>query len=160
MSHTAFDPRSDIISTIGFTRYVDGVDRSTVSVENKYGDKVFIPLLLPGEARTGDLPRLPMIEVNLMSSPHSTINIGGDVKYQEAYIDFNIYYTHTSDIEPATFGVSVADELCNLITSKRNNLPIGMYMEVINSGREIIEQQDGKQVVFHRVVEVKCVNIE
>jgi len=156
----AFDPRSTIISQIGYTKYLEGDDRSTVSVLDDRDDTRYLPLYLPGEARTGQLPTLPFIEVNLMTSPHTTMNIAGDKKLQEIHLDFNIMYSDMDNITASTFGTDVANELCDLIFTHRCDVSGCTYMEVVNAGREIIEATDEKQVIFHRVVEIYAMNYE
>jgi len=158
MSYDSLDLRSTIRSQIGYTRYVDRVDRSTVSVDDDRGDKVFVPLLLPGEVRTGDLPNMPFIEMVLVSSPASVANIGGDVREQDCYIDFNIYYTNTDHITPSIFGKTIADEIIDKITENRSSITGSYFVEIVNDGREIIEVEEGKSVIFHRVLECHIKN--
>ena len=154
----AFDPRVYIRNQIGYTKYMDREDRSTVSVVDDRNDKVYIPLYLPGEVRTGNLPVMPFIEMVLVTSPAVTMDIGGGVKEQEAYLDFNIYYTNTEHITASEFGKTVADEIESKILTNRSSVSYTYFVEVVNSGREIIEAEEGKQVIFHRVLEIKCKN--
>ncbi len=154
----AFDPRAAIISQIGYTKFIEGQDVSTVSVLDDYSDALYLPLYLPGEARTGQLPTLPFIEVKLMTSPHTTMNVAGDKKLQEAYLDFDIMYANVDKVTPSTFGTSVTNELCDLIFINKCLVSTCTYMEVVNAGREIFEGVDEKQVVFHRIVEVYAMN--
>ena len=69
----AFDPRVYIRNQIGYTKYMDREDRSTVSVVDDRNDKVYIPLYLPGEVRTGDLPTMPFIEMVLVTDRKSVV---------------------------------------------------------------------------------------
>lgn len=154
----AFDPRIWIRNQIGYTKYMDGEDRSTVSVVDNRNDRMYLPLYLPGEVRTGDLPNMPFIEMVLVSSPAATMDIGGGIKDQESYLDFNIYYTHTSHVTPSEFGKTVADEIVTKILANRSSVASTYFVEVINSGREIIEAEEGKQVIFHRILEIKAKN--
>jgi len=155
---SSFDPRVYIRNQIGYTKYMNRVDVSTVSVNDDRGDRVYLPLYLPGEVRTGDMPVMPFIEMVLVSSPAATMDIGGGVKDQEAYLDFNIYYTNTAHITPSEFGKTVADEIEDKILTDRSSVASTYFVEVVNSGREIIEAEEGKQVIFHRVLEIKCKN--
>ena len=160
MAYTSFDIRSAIRSQIGYTHYMLGSDLSTVSVNDKLDDKVYLPLYLPSDCRTGDLPPLPFIEMTLVHTPSSTHNIQGDAKFQEAYIDFNIYYTDMENINASAFGKKVADELLDKITESRASVTGSYFVEIINEGREILEEYEkGKSLVFHRVVECKAMNI-
>lgn len=158
MALYSFDPRENIRTAIGYTKYVYDEDRSTVSVTDDWDDTLFIPLYLPGEVRTGDMPNMPFVEMTLITTPVNTWNIGGDVKEQDCYIDFNIYYTDTENITATTFGRTVANELVDKIIESRSSVASCYFMEVVNDGREIIEQVEGKQIIFHRVLEIHCKN--
>lgn len=159
MSYTAFDPRVAIRESIGYTRYINDTDISTVSVLDSYSDYMYIPLWLPGEARSGSLPEMPFIEMKLVSSPASPMNIGADRREQDCYIDFHLYYVNESNITPTVFGKTVADEIVDKITNYRCTTSTVTFMEVINDGIEYEELGgDGTTIIFHRVVEVHCKN--
>jgi len=114
---------------------------------------------MPSEVRTQELYPMPFIEMNLVTQPVRVHNVQGDVREQEAYIDFNFYYTDTDNVDSTTFGKIVCDEIVNKIMTYRHDVSSCSWMEVVNDGREIIETDgSGKQVVFHRVVEVYCMN--
>ena len=116
-------------------------------------------MYLPGECRTGELPPMPFIELSMITSPAEAHNIGGDVRFTTAYIDFNIYYADTDEIVATEFGKTVADEIVDKVTQNRCSVTGTYFVEVINDGREIIESDTkGKNVVFHRVVETKIIN--
>ena len=155
MSYYALDPRVNIRNKIGYTYNMDDVDRSTVSVTNDWGEYVYIPLLLPGEARTGNLPEMPFVEMNLITSPARALNIGGNVREQDAYIDFNLYYVNNDKITPTVFGTTVANEIIDRITDNRCSVTSCSFVEVINDGREYLEEYEGgKSVIFHKIIEV------
>ena len=159
MSYSAFDPRVIIRETIGYDRYINDTDISTVSVLDSRGDTVYVPLWLPGEARSGSLPNMPFIEMKLVTSPASPMNIGADVREQDCYIDFHLYYVNTYNITPTVFGKTVADEVVDLITTHRCSTPSVAFMEVINDGMEYEETMgDNVTIIFHRVIQVKCKN--
>jgi hypothetical protein len=104
---------------------------------------------------------MPFIEMTLISSPVGVHNVQGDVRDQEAYIDFNIYYTNKDNITPTTFGKSVADALVDKIMTYRHSITSTYWMEVVNDGREIIEEyEEGKSIIFHLVVEVYVNNYD
>ena len=157
MTHYSYDIRDEIRSTIGYNWEVDGTDRSTVSVTDDWNSTVYVPLLLPGEVRSGELPVMPFIEMTLVSTPAITQNIAGDIKKNEAYIDFNLYYANQDNISATTFGKVVANRICDLIDDYRISTTSAFFIEVINSSREIIETT-GRQVIFHRVIELHAMN--
>jgi len=161
MGYTAFDPRVAIREAIGYTQYINDTDISTVSVEDSWGDTVYIPLWLPGEVRSGNIPEMPFIEMKLVSSPASPLNIGADRREQDCYLDFHLYYTNTENITPTIFGKAVADEIINLITTNRCAVSSVSFMEVINDGLEYSESgSDNTTIIFHRVIEVHCKNFD
>ena len=157
MTHYSFDIRDEIRDAIGYQWNIHGDDRSTVSVTDSWNDTIYIPLLLPGEVRSGELPTMPFIEMNLISAPAITKNIYGDIKRNEAYIDLNLYYANQDNISATTFGRVVANRICDLIDDYRISTTSAFFIEVINSSREIIEIT-GRQPVFHRVIELKAMN--
>lgn len=153
-----FDPRENIRKTIGYTKFVDGEDRSTISFENNVGDTLFIPLYMPGEVRSGNLPHMPFIEMILVNSPSSSHNVDGGVRFNDAYIDMNLYYHEDTYISSVSFGRDAATEIVNQVMTYRDSVPSTYRVEIINDGREIIEQEEGKQTIFHRVVELHATN--
>ena len=159
MAYYSMDPRKAIKDTIGYTLDYnnDNIDESIVSVNDSYGDAVNIPLLLPEETRSGKVYPMPFIEMLLLTSPGRVHNVQGDVREQKAYIDFHFWYTNMDNISGCTFGKAVADKLIDLIMVHRHSVPSVMWMEVLNDGREIIEEMEN-QVIFHRIIEVYCTN--
>lgn len=159
MTKYSADIRDHIRTTIGYSWEVDGVDCSTVSVKDSYNDWVYVPLFLPGEVRSGVLPEMPFIEMTMVNAPHRTMNVGGDVDYQEVYFDLNIYYASTDNISATTFGRVVADKIVQLLDTYKTSVTSSYFIDVINSGREIIEDYAGS-IVFHRVVECYANNYQ
>ena len=159
MAYYSIDPRKDIRDTIGYSLDYnhDNKDESVVTVTDDYGDDIYLPLLLPEETRTGEIYPMPFIEMQLVTSPASIHNIQGDVREQKAYIDFHVWYTNTDNISSTTFGKKVGDKIVDLIMTYRCSVPSVYMMEVINDGRELIEEVNN-QVVFHRILEVYCIN--
>jgi hypothetical protein len=158
MSYTTADIRENFRDTIGYTKYLNGEDCSTVSVNDDFNDKIYVPLYFPDEVRTGDLPPFPFIEMTLVSSPTEQNSIGGDRRDMDVYFDLNIYCVKRHGITPNVFIKRVCDELVDLIMTYNNSVSGCYYVEVINDGREIIEEEEGKSVVFHRVMECHVKN--
>jgi len=152
---TAYDPREDIRQTIGTERYIRGTgDAYCLSVTNDKGDTVYVPLYKPQEVYCDNPPELPFIQMNVVTTPASTMNVGGDIHKSEAYIDFNITYLPTTDKIDNEFGEDVASAIVDAIMDDRSCNTIGFFVEVINDGREYFEGSEGRGVVFHRVVEI------
>jgi hypothetical protein len=159
MTKYSGDIRTRIRDTIGYAWEVDGDDVSTVSVKDDYDDVVYVPLYLPGDVRTGDLPEMPFIEMTMVNAPHTTLNVGGDVDFVETYFDFNIYYVSQDGISATTFGRTVADKIVQLLDTYKLSVTSSYFIDVLNSGREIIEDYSGSPV-FHNVVEVRAINYQ
>ena len=158
MAYSSTDIRDTIRKKIGTERYINLSDGYTITVTDDWGDNVYIPLYLPGEVRTGDLPPFPFVEMTLVTSPTTATNIGGDVRDMDVYFDFNIYYVNTEKITPTTFGKTISDEIIDQITTYRSSVSYSYFVEIVNDGREILEVEDGKSVIFHRVLECHVKN--
>lgn len=154
----SFDPRITIRNSICSLRDCnnDGVDEYVFTTTNDI-DTVYIPLLLPEETRGQNPYPMPFVEMLLVNSPSKVHNVQGDIREQDAYIDFNIWYTNDDNISCATFGKRIADQIVNQIMTYRHSVTSVSWMEVLNDGREMIED-NGKTVWFHRVVEVYAKN--
>lgn len=161
MAFYSADPRENIRNAIGWSCDInnDNVERSVISLDDKNFDKIYLPLLLPGEIRTGDMEDMPYIEMTLVSSPAKAYDVGGGVRKQQAYIDFNIWYPNLDNITPTVFGRKVADEIIDRIMTYRSSTVSAYFVEVIDDGREIIES-DGKTSIFHRVLSIHTINYE
>jgi len=157
MTYTAFDPRVDIINAIGYSYDVDddGVDESCISFSYPdgplKGDTCYVPLFMPSEARTGELPYFPFIELTLVDAPGRVDNVQGDTRFDKAYVDFNIYVANKDEITIKTWVKDLKDELIDRIMTYRHTVSDCTWVEPEDTGREIIET-DGKRVVFHYVV--------
>lgn len=155
----SFDPRSNIRQKIGTAKDYnhDDVDEYILEMTHNHRDYE-IPILMPDETRSGDAYTMPYIEMVLITSPARVHNVQGDVREMEAYIDFNIWYTNVDYISACSFGKHIADELVNAIMTQRHSVPSVSWMEVLNDGREMLEEADGRQSYFHRIVEVYANN--
>lgn len=155
-TYYSFDPRWDIRETIGtkIDYNTDDVDEYCLPVLDDYRDTIYVPLFTPGETQAEDPYPMPFIEMLLVSSPARVHNVQGDVREQDAYIDFNIWYTNTDNISSVSWGKKVSDKIVDSIMTYRHSVTSTHWVEVVNDGREIIENPTGKQIVFHRIVEV------
>lgn len=159
MTYSSSDIRTDIRSTIGYSKYMNDMDCSTISVTDDYGDIVYVPMYLPDESRTGDLPSFPFIEMNLVTSPTSIMSINGNVRDMDVYLDFHIYSVKQENLSPTGFNKKISDEIIDKIMIFMCSIPNSYFVEIINDGREILEIREGKSVVFHRVLECRIKNI-
>jgi len=136
----------------------DGIDEYCITVSDDFNDTLYIPMYLPAEMRGGEVPYMPAIEMLMVSSPETSMDVSGKIKFQESYFDFHLYYPNNLDnISGTTFGRLVADEICQKIHTNRASVSSNYFVEVINSGFEIVEPSS-EGVVFHRVIECKAIN--
>ena len=155
---TAYDPRKLIRETIGTEKYINGEDTYIITVTNNRNDTIDVPLYLPPEVHDNTPPPLPYVEMKLMSVPGKSWNIGGDVHVSEAYMDFDITYIPRTNVIDTDFGEKVADTILDSIVSDHSD--VGLYMEVVNDGRETFEGTDGRKVIYRRIMEIYSKQIQ
>ena len=141
MTYYDIDIREHLRQTIGtvYDYDDDGTDEYCITVTDDYNDTVYLPMFLPGEARSGDFEYMPFIEITLTASPTELHNTQGDVNYLQGYFDLHIWYTNTDNITPTVFGRQVASALVQSITSYNKSVTSSYIVEVIDSGKEINE---------------------
>lgn len=156
-SYWSFDPRHQIRQTIATSKdyNYDDTDEYIITVSHQHRDYE-IPLLLPDETRGNKPYTMPYIEMILVTSPSHIHNITGDIREKETYIDMNIWYTNMDHISACSFGKDIADKLVDLVMTYRHSVSSVFWMEVLNDGRELLEESDGKQSYFHRIIEIYC----
>jgi len=166
MVYNAFDPRRDIITSIGFSYDVDGdgTDESCISFAypdgEQTGDTCYVPLFMPSESRTGELPNTPLIELTLVDAPGRVHNVQGDVRFDEAYIDMHIYASNTDEIyQMKTWMPVCKNEIINRVMTYRNTVSNCSWVEPIDTGREQFEQT-GKKVIFHHIITLYANNYD
>lgn len=149
-----YEPRDLIRQTIGTSRYEIGLgDIYVISIENDAGDTIHVPLLKPTEVYKMNPPELPYVEMKIMTSPATTMNVGGDIHKTDVFLDFDIVWIPREDVIDDTFGKDVASEILDKIMENRSS--IGMFIEVVNDGREYYEPDGGRGIVFHHIIELK-----
>jgi hypothetical protein len=154
MSYYSGDFRENLRTQIGWHYN----EQSIVSITNDNNDSVYIPLLLPGEVRSGEMNYMPFIEMTLVDSISKTEGVDGATKKQDCYIDLNLWYTDMNGISMTTFARKVCDHLNNLITNSRCSVASVYHSEVIGD-REIPEpDMGGRSPVMHRVLSVHMRN--
>ena len=157
MSYTGFNPIVNIINDIGYEWDVDGDGNQESCLTITYpsgpvkGNICYIPMYTTDEVRSGELPTMPFIEFTHVTGPGSVHNIQGDVRYDQAYIDMNIYAALNDEIDiMKTWMKTVEDEIYNQIMTWRHGISDCSWVEPIDN-REIIEM-DGKKVIYHNII--------
>ena len=159
LTYYSFDPRDKIRQKIGTKKDYnnDDVDEYVLEITHNHRD-YDIPILMPDETRSEAAYTMPYIEMVLITAPARVHNVQGDVREKQAYMDFNIWYTNIDYISACSFGRHIADKLVDSIMTQRHSVTSVTWMEVLNDGRELLEEGDGRQSYFHRVVEVYANN--
>ena len=159
MTQYSGDIRTHIRTAIGYDWEIDGVEVSTVSVVDSIKDTVYVPIYLE-EYMLAYQPRLPFIYLKNISTTEQTQNIGGDTKYKEGIIDCNIAYTHQDNISAGTFGITVADKICQLVHTYRASTTSAYHIEVNGTTDYYEFSTNGKISAFHKVVSLYCQNYQ
>ena len=157
MTYYGYDMRSRIRTTIGTKKDYnnDNIDEYIITVKDDWNTDTYIPLLLsPEETHMQDPYPMPYVAMHYMTSPTLIHNVQGDVKEQEAYIDMHIWIPNT-DGSSASFVKRISDKIADLIMIYRNSTTSIDSMELLNDGRDLVEM-DGKQVIYHRILELYC----
>lgn len=153
-----YDPRQLVRETIGTEVAVnpDSWDEQWCLSITHNGIDYDIPMYLGEEARSKDLPPLPLIEINLMNVEYEPHDIGALTRKCEAYLDVGIYFTQSDEIDTADFGKAILDELMNNVRENQEACNFGdsafVNVRTIRQRREEI----GRQVVYQYVVEIYC----
>lgn len=164
MSYDTFDPRQNIIDTIG-TDYWDESqgDYKTINVEDNSNATVRIPLKKTELVSTETLSEMPFIEVKMADSHYDPHDVGSTSRKEEAFIDLDLYFADTDNIDCAAFGKKVLDKLQDEFRTHEcdfsNNF--NMFISIVDIGQRR-DDQDGRQVIFHIIATVYCLryNIE
>jgi len=159
MTQYSGDIRTHLIDTIGYDWEIDGVEVSTVSVTDSINDIVYVPLYLE-EYMLAYQPRLPFVYLKNVVTTETTQNIGGNTKRKEGIIDCNIVYTHQDNLSAGTFGITVADKICQLILLYRASTTSAYHVEVTGTTDYYEFSPSGKIDAFHKVVSLKYINYQ
>jgi hypothetical protein len=73
-------------------------------------------------------------------------------------MDFDITYIPRTNVIDTDFGEKVADTILDSIVSDHSD--VGLYMEVVNDGRETFEGADGRKVIYRRIMEIYSKQIQ
>jgi len=159
MSHTSYDPRELIRSTIGTSKAVnpDSWDEQYVLSITYEGINYDIPIYLSEESLSKDLPSLPLIDVNLMQVDYDPHDIGATTRKQEAYLDIGFYFTVSDEYDAAGFGKAVLDEVLDKVRSYQETCSFGGSSFVNVRGVRLLRNTTEKQVVYQYVIEVYCI---
>lgn len=162
MTHISYDPRRairDVICGLYAIKKGSWDEQYCITVENKHGDDIRVPVYLSEETKSLEQPSFPFIDIKLMLVNYTPHDIGALTRKHEAYFDVGIWFTLTDEVDSATFGKTITDEIQNQIRSTQELCGFhGCPIDFINvRAVRYLEETDGRQVVFHYVVELYCI---
>jgi len=156
MAYTAFDPRDAIRTKIGTNGYDATTDREYYAItvnKSVSGEDVYIPIYDREEIKSGVQPNLPFISLALVTVINKPHNIGATVRQFIAYVDIDVAYVATSDIDIKDFGKAIKDKLHDLIRTYQASTT-GVYFMNIERER-YIDEEIPRQMVFHYILTLK-----
>jgi len=120
---------------------------------SKTGETINIPIYDREEIKSGIQPHLPFISLALVTVLNKPHNIGASVRHFIAYIDIDVAYVATSDIDIKDFGKTIRDKLHDLIRTYQANTT-GVFFMNIDSER-YIDEENPRQMIFHYILTLK-----
>jgi hypothetical protein len=117
------------------------------------GEDIYIPIYDREEIKSGIQPSLPYISLALVTVLNKPHNIGASVRHFIAYIDIDVAYIATNNIDIKDFGKAIKDKLHDLIRTYQANTT-GVFFMNIESERYIDEELP-RQMVYHYILTLK-----
>jgi len=156
--YDSFDPREAIRAAIttGADPNGTGTDISVITIVDSVSNEYKIPIYLSEETKSSNspLPTLPFIELGLVHESAKPQDIGASTRKHEAYIDVHVYWQKSDEMTQNKLGKLISDEICYQIrTHQCGVIPHQYFMNVNSTGRVFMENQ-ARQVVYHRLLEV------
>jgi hypothetical protein len=158
IANETFDPRENlrtIISTLKAVNPDDWDEQKVISITHK-GIDYDIPIYLSEESSSLDEPPFPFIDINLMECDYDPNNIKADTRKMEAYMDVGFWFTINDEIDPATFGKEVLDELQDNIRTNQEACGFDAHFISIRKIR-LQREGNGRQVVYHYIIEIYAI---
>jgi len=154
----SFDPRENIRTIIGTSKAVnpDSWDEELVLSITHQGLTFNIPIYLAEESSSLDEPPFPFVDINLMNVEYVPHDVGATTRKMEAYMDLGFWFTYTDDVDPATFGKAVLDELIDKIRDNQETCGFNAFFVNVRNIR-LLREGSGRQVVFHYVIELYAI---
>lgn len=155
IAFSAFDPRDNIKEKIGTERFDRDKDETiyTIDVTDKDSENIYVPMYDREEIKSRVQPNLPFVSMALVSVINEPHNIGASVRKFIAYVDLDVTYAATSNINIKDFGKKIKDELHDKIRTYQA-LTTDVFFMNIDSER-YIDEDDPRQVIFHYILTLK-----
>jgi len=128
----------------------DGENEYCLLVTDNNNDTIYVPLWLSEEIKTVDLPELPFIEMHLTTTLATPHDVMAAVRKYDVYIDLNVRYADTDNIDSTSFGKKIADEIVNQVRTNQS-VVTNTFMNIMDESK-VMQESSARQVVFHRVL--------
>jgi len=150
--YTSFDPRKTIRTAIGIDWYIpEEGDVSVVTVTDNYNDTVRIPIRMEEEFKTESLDKLPIIVMALANVSYEPANVAGTSRKEEAYIDVDVLFTDTDNIDSTSFGKKIMDKLQDLIRDWQCTAAADEKFFINIQNIRYNREAKAHQIVFHYI---------
>lgn len=156
MAYEAFDPRKAYRENLGtqWDANKDGNNEYCITVTDKTGDTIYIPMYISEEVKSEDLPEFPYCELEFGDTEYEPHDIGASTRKVTTLITIHIYFTDTDNIDRTEFAKKIKNELHDMT---RNNQSTVTGITFMNIEREDFEREtDGRQVVYHYMAILYC----
>jgi hypothetical protein len=156
MMHSAYDPRDDIRETIGTSIYNFELKQTNYVAQIVGSDlrTINVPIYDEEEIKSGELPTLPFISLKLAYNINEPHNVGASVRKFIAYVDIDVAYAATENIDIKDFGKDIKDWLHNQIRTYQATTDDVFFMNI--EEERYISETLGRQVIFHYILTLKA----
>lgn len=154
MAITSHDPRKSVRSTIGTASWEESIgDYYYIAVTDNDGKSIRVPIFMSEEVKTESIKEMPWIEMDLAMCTYEPHDVGAVTRKAEAYIDISVEFADTDNIDAASFGKKVIDELISQVRTHQMNctFPVDTTFVSVQDVRHLRENR-AHQVVFKYIL--------
>lgn len=152
----SYDPRDDIREQIGTEIYNFELKQTVYVAQVTDQDlrTINIPIYDEEEVRSRELPTLPFISLKLAYNINEPHNVGATVRKFIAYVDVDVAYAATENIDIKDFGKKIKDWLHNETRTYQATTTNVFFMNI--EDERYVSETNGRQVFFHYILTLKC----
>lgn len=157
MAFTAYDPRDNIRAAIGTNKYDFDREESyyTISVIDNESKTIDIPMYDREEIYSREQPDLPFMSMALAHVVNEPHDVRASTRKFIAYVDIDVAYVATNNINIKDFGKKIKDELHNNIRTYQETTTDVFFMNI--DEERYIDEKNPRQMVFHYILTLKCI---
>ena len=156
MVYTAYDPRTKIKETIGTSKYNFDTEETfyVFEITGDDNEQIEVPFYLQEKIKSGIQPKLPYIAMKLAHVINKPHNVDATSREFIAYIDLDVTYIATANIDVVDFGKAIKDELHNKIRTYQATTTGTFFMNI--EDERYIDETNGRQMIFHYILTLYC----